>query len=39
MKAAAIAFVATIVAAVAGQLIATYLVNNNRTVRKFTGPL
>lgn len=39
MKAVAITFVATVVAAVAGQLLATYLVNNVRAVRNVVGPL
>lgn len=39
MKTVAVAFVASIVAAVAGQLLATYLVNNVRAVRNVVGPL
>jgi uncharacterized protein YoxC len=39
MKAATITFVSTIVAAVAAQLLATYLINNVRSVRRLTGPL
>lgn len=39
MKAAAITFVASLAAAVAGQLLATYLVNNVRAVRNVVGPL
>ena len=39
MKAAAVTLAITLVAAVGGQLIATYLVNNVRAVRNVTGPL
>jgi hypothetical protein len=35
----AVAISLTIIAAAAGQLLATYLVNNVRAVRDFTGPL
>lgn len=39
MRAHAANFVITLAAAVAAQLVATYLVNNVRAVRNLTGPL